>query len=116
VLSRIADSIYWMSRYLERAGNTARLLEINLTYLLEAEDALPVATQWKPLLAITASEAAYAQAAGSDAITAGRVVQFMTGERSNPNSIRSSLRLARENARVVRDRISKEMWESMNET
>ena len=46
MLSRIADSLYWMSRYLERAGNTARLVEINLVHLLEAEDALPEAERW----------------------------------------------------------------------
>ncbi|MDX2170503.1 MAG: alpha-E domain-containing protein, partial [Deltaproteobacteria bacterium] len=59
MLSRIADSLYWMSRYLERAGNTARLVEINLVHLLEAEDALPEAAQWKPLLSISSSEEAY---------------------------------------------------------
>jgi uncharacterized alpha-E superfamily protein len=115
VLSRIADSIYWMSRYLERAGNTARLLEINLLYLLEAEDALPEAAQWKPLLAISASEDAYAACYGGPEITQRKVIQFMTAERANPSSIRNSLRLARENARVVRDRLSKEMWEAMNQ-
>ncbi len=115
MLSRIADSLYWMSRYLERAGNTARLLEINLLYLLEAEDALPEVAQWKPLLAISVSEDAYAACYGSSEITQRKVIQFMTAERSNPSSIRSSLRLARENARVVRDRISKEMWEAMNQ-
>ena len=115
MLSRIADSVYWMSRYLERAGNTARLIEINLLYLLEAEDALPVTAQWKPLLSITVSEEAYAQCYDGAAITAHKVIQFMTQERKNPNGIRTSLRLARENARVVRDRISMEMWEAMNE-
>jgi uncharacterized alpha-E superfamily protein len=115
VLSRIADSVYWMSRHLERAGDTARLIEINLLYLLEAEDALPVSSQWKPLLSITASEEAYAQCYEGGAISAHKVIQFMTQERKNPNAIRTSLRLARENARVVRDRISKEMWEAMNE-
>ena len=59
MLSRIADSLYWMSRYLERAGNTARLVEINLVHLLEAEDALPEAAQWRPLLSIGGSEEAY---------------------------------------------------------
>ncbi len=63
MLSRIADSLYWMSRYLERADNTARLVEINLLHLLEAEDALPEAAQWRPLLSISGSEEAYAQAA-----------------------------------------------------
>jgi uncharacterized alpha-E superfamily protein len=115
VLSRIADSLYWMSRYLERAGDTARLIEINLLYLLEAEDALSPAAQWGPLLSINSSEEAYATCYPGAEITAHKMIQFMTQERSNPNAIRSSLRLARENARVVRDRISKEMWEAMNE-
>ncbi|MGH7785368.1 MAG: alpha-E domain-containing protein [Candidatus Binatia bacterium] len=115
MLSRIADSLYWMSRYLERAGNTARLVEINLLHLLEAEDALPEVSQWRPLLSISDSEEAYKQRYDGGEITAGRTIQFMTRERANPNSIRSSLRLARENARVVRDRISNEMWEAINE-
>jgi uncharacterized alpha-E superfamily protein len=115
VLSRIADSLYWMSRYLERAGDTARLIEINLLYLLEAEDALSPAAQWGPLLSINGSEDAYATCYPGAEITAHKMIQFMTQERSNPNAIRTSLRLARENARVVRDRISKEMWEAMNE-
>jgi uncharacterized alpha-E superfamily protein len=115
VLSRIADSLYWMSRYLERAGNTARLVEINLLHLLEAEDALPEAAQWLPLLSISGSEEAYKKRYDGGEITASRTIQFMTRERQNANSIRSSLRLARENARVVRDRISNEMWEAINE-
>lgn len=115
MLSRIADSLYWMSRYLERAGNTARLIEINLLYLLEAEDALSPAAQWRPLLNISGSEETFGQCYQSADISAHKMIQFMTQERTNPNAIRSSLRLARENARVVRDRISKEMWEAMNE-
>src|SRR5215470_16257692 len=104
-----------MSRYLERAGNTARLVEINLLHLLEAEDALPEAAQWRPLLSISGSEDAYRKRYDGGEVTASRTIQFMTRERQNANSIRSSLRLARENARVVRDRISNEMWEAINE-
>lgn len=115
MLSRIADSLYWMSRYLERAGNTARLVEINLLHLLEAEDALPESAQWRPLLGISGSEEAYKKRYDGGEITASRTIQFMTRERQNANSIRSCLRLARENARVVRDRISNEMWEAINE-
>ena len=62
MLSRIADSLYWMSRYLERADNTARLIEINLLHLLEAEDALPEAAQWQPLLGICGHEDGFARA------------------------------------------------------
>jgi len=115
MLSRIADSLYWMSRYLERADGTARLIEINLTHLLEAEDALPEAAEWKPLLVICGHEPAWAERAGGREMTGARVTEFMTREPKNPGSIRASLRLARENARVVRDRISMEMWEALNE-
>jgi uncharacterized alpha-E superfamily protein len=115
MLSRIADSLFWMSRYLERAGNTARLVEINLVHLLEAEDALPEAAQWKPLLSISSSEEAYQARYEGAEVSASRTIQFMTKERSNPSAIRTSLRLARENARVVRDRISNEMWEAIND-
>jgi uncharacterized alpha-E superfamily protein len=114
MLSRIAESLYWMSRYLERADNTARLMEINLLYLVEAEEHLSEAVLWRPLLSISGSEAAFAQYGGAE-ITAQNVIQFMTKGPANPNAIHPSLRLARENARVVRDRISKEMWQGLNE-
>jgi uncharacterized alpha-E superfamily protein len=115
MLSRIAESLHWMSRYLERADNTSRMLQINLLYLVEAEDSLPTDTQWRPLLNITGADEAYATLYPDGEITAHRVIQFLTQDRANPGSIRNSLRLARENARALRDRISKEMWEAMNE-
>jgi uncharacterized alpha-E superfamily protein len=115
MLSRIAESLYWMSRYLERADSTARLVEINLLHLVEAENAIAVADEWRPLLVICGHEPEFAAVAGSREVTSSRVIEFITRERRNPGSVRHSLRLARENARVVRDRISKEMWESVNE-
>ena len=115
MLSRIAESLYWMSRYLERVDSTARLVDINLLHLIEAESALSEASEWRPLLAICGHEEAYARLYGTSEISSARAIHFMTVERRNPGSIRTSLRLARENARVVRDRISKEMWESVNE-
>ena len=117
MLSRIADSMYWMSRYLERAGETARLMEINLLYLVEAEEDMSEEEKWRPILQISSAEPLYQELYGTDApVSAQRVLQFVTGERGNSNSIRSCLRLFRENARVARDRISKEMWEAANET
>jgi len=115
MLSRIAESLYWMSRYLERVDSTARLVEINLLHLLEAESAITEPDEWRPLLAICVAEGQYAKAFGSDQITGARVIRFLLEERANPGSVRTSLRLARENARVVRDRISKEMWECVND-
>jgi uncharacterized alpha-E superfamily protein len=115
LLSRIADSLYWMSRYLERADSTARLVEINLIHLLEADRVLSEATEWKPLLAICGTEAVYEKAFGTSEVTSARVIQFLLRERANSGSARTSLRLARENARAVRDRISREMWECVND-
>ena len=115
MLSRIADSTYWMARSLERVDNIARLLDINLLYLLEAEDALAEPAQWQPLLGIFSSEATYDEIYPDAGIRRDRVIRFMTQEKKNPGSLYSSLRVARENARVVRDRISREMWEAMNE-
>ncbi len=115
MLSRIADSLYWMSRCLERVDNTARLIEINLLHLVETQDHLSRAAQWRPLLSISGSEEAFEQRYGAGEISAARVIRFLSQERSNPNAIHSSLRLARENARVVRDRISKEMWQAVND-
>jgi uncharacterized alpha-E superfamily protein len=116
MLSRIADSMYWMSRYQERAGETARLMEINLLYLLEAEEDMTEEDKWLPILKISSSEGLFTSLYGKDvALTAQRMLQFISSERGNSNSIRSCVRLFRENARVARDRISKEMWEMVNE-
>ena len=114
MLSRIADSMYWMARYLERAGETARLMEINLLYLVEAEEDMGEEDKWRPILQINASEPLYDEQF-SGGISTARVLQFISAGRSNPSSIRTCLRLFRENARVARDRISKEMWEAVNE-
>jgi uncharacterized alpha-E superfamily protein len=115
MLSRIADSIYWMSRYLQRAGDTARLMDINMLYMLEAEEDMSETDKWRPLLSITSAENSFAGLYSDGQITQERVLQFMTAEKANGNSIRTCVRLARENARIARDRISKEMWEAINE-
>lgn len=115
MLSRIANSLYWMSRYLERIDNTARLIEINVLHMLEVEDSISEANQWKPLLEICGSEQAYLACHPGGEVKAKRMIQFMTQEKNHPGSIYHSLRAARENARIVRDRISKEMWEAINE-
>lgn len=115
MLSRIADSMYWMARYLERAGETARLMEINLIYLVEAEEDMGEEDKWLPILQINSSEPLYYEQFGNGSISSARVLQFISAGRNNPSSIRTCLRLFRENARVARDRISKEMWEAVNE-
>jgi uncharacterized alpha-E superfamily protein len=103
-----------MSRYLERVDGAARIIEINLIYMLEAETRLSEAAEWRPILAICGQEEAFRKVHGED-VTARRVLDFMARDAKQHGSIRTSLRLARENARVVRDRISREMWECINE-
>ena len=111
MLARVAESIYWMSRYVERAENVARFIEVNLNLMLD----LPVGSeqQWKPLVDTTGDAAEFAKRYG--AATQRNVIQFLTFDEKSANSICSCLRAARENARSVREIISSEMWEQCNE-
>ncbi|QEL17907.1 alpha-E domain-containing protein [Limnoglobus roseus] len=106
MISRVAEHCFWMARYLERAENTARVLEVNQTLLLDFH--VPVEQQWKPVLIISGIH-------DYEGDTGGESVQgYMTWDEENPFSIVSSLAWARENARIIREVISAEMWERMN--
>src|SRR5712675_618923 len=110
MLSRVADSIYWMGRYIERAENVARFIDVNLNLNLD----LPAgsAEQWQPLVSITDDDELFAKRYGQS--TRENVIEFLTFDADNPNSILSCLRVARENARSVREIISSEMWIQIN--
>jgi len=110
MLSRVADSIYWMSRYIERAESVARFIDVNLHRLLD----LPVVAdeQWEPLVITTGDHAQFLARYGK--ATRETVIRFLTFDGENPNSILSCLRASRENARTVREVISREMWEQVN--
>jgi uncharacterized alpha-E superfamily protein len=110
MLSRVAENLYWMARYLERAENTARLVNVNSNLLLD----LPpqVRPGWAPLIEITGGEAQFRQAYGE--ADERSVAKFMIGDTTNPGSILSSLGQARENARTVRDYMPREAWEQVN--
>ena len=110
MLSRVADSIYWLNRYIERAENVARFVEVNLNLLMD--NPVGVAQQWDPLIAVTGDRALFHER--YDEATADRVLDFLTFDTTSPNSIRSCVRAARENARSVRETISSEMWEQVN--
>ncbi len=110
MLSRVAESIYWMSRYVERAENVARFISVNLNLSLDMPG--EAGQQWWPLVVITGDEHEFQQRIA--ATTKESVVQFLTFDTENPNSILSCLRKARENARGVREIISAEMWEHIN--
>lgn len=110
MLSRVAESVYWMSRYIERAENVARFVSVNLNLSLDSpRDAQQ---QWLPLVGTTGDDEAFA--AHYDTPSKENVIQFLTLDRDNPNSILSCLTAARENARSVRECISAEMWEHVN--
>ncbi|MBK1718261.1 alpha-E domain-containing protein [Thiocystis violacea] len=115
MLSRIAESLYWMSRNLERADNTARVLDINVIHMLESDEGLTEEMQWKPLLTIVGADEGYEDLYPDGHVTVQRVIHLLTQDPRNPGCIHNSLRLSRENARVVRDRISNAMWETLNE-
>lgn len=116
MLSRMGEALYWMARYLERADNTARLLAINLSHLVGDEVSSMSTEQWEPLLTITGGTQTFFSLPHNREITKSTVVAYLTYEPANFSSIHNCMRLARENARVVRDMISKEMWESLNQS
>ncbi len=109
MLSRVAESIYWMSRYVERAENVARVVNVNLNMMLEAsgDD-----QQWEPLVNTTGDNEDFKKRFGEP--NKENVIKFLTFDQSNPNSILSCVRAARENARSVREIISSEMWLQLN--
>ncbi len=111
MLSRVAESIYWMSRYVERADNVARFVDVNLNLILDADIGLE--RQWEPLVNTSGDHEDFAERYGT--ATQENVVNFLTFDEENPNSILSCLRAARENARTVREIISSSMWEQLNE-
>jgi len=115
MLSRTADHLFWMSRYTERAENTARLLDVNYQTALLPQSTAEAQTGWRGLLSISELKPAYAAKYG-ESITARDVMDFMVRDEKNPSSIVSCLRNARENARAVRGTLTTEVWETQNQT
>ena len=114
MLSRTADHLFWMSRYTERAENTARMLDVNYqTSLLPQSDAV-AQMGWQGLLSISELTGAYGKQ--YDSVNARDVMDFMVKDESNPSSIVSCLGAARENARAVRGALTTEVWETQNQT
>lgn len=112
MLSRVASSVYWLSRYIERAENYARFMDVNLSLIMD----LPpnMTEQWQPLVRITGDDKKFEDKYGLQ-YTKENVVSFLTFDLDNPNSILSCLTGARENARTIREIISSEMWQQINE-
>jgi uncharacterized alpha-E superfamily protein len=114
MLCRVADSLFWMSRYIERAENTARLTDVHVQLLLELSsgDGEMTAAHWRAVLASLGDLAPFEES-GAPCDTPS-VTQFLTFSADNPSSVLSCVLAARENARMIRDQISVEMWEVIN--
>lgn len=111
MLSRVASSIYWMGRYLERAENYARFLEVNYNLMLDLPPDMK--EQWDAILQSTADEKFFKSK--YKLYNRKNIINFLAFDVTNPNSIISSVNYARENARIVRENLSKESWEKINE-
>lgn len=110
MLSRVADSIFWLNRYVERAENVARFVDVNLTMLMDNPTSSD--QQWEPIVLTTGDLPLFQERYGN--ATAEKVIQFLTFDDGYANSILSCLRAARENARSIREIISSEMWQQIN--
>ena len=114
MLSRTADHLFWMSRYTERAENTARMLDVSYQTSLLPQNSAVAQQGWQGLLRISELMPAYESLYGE--VNANDVLHFMVRAETNPSSIVSCLRAARENARAVRGVLPTEVWETANTT
>jgi uncharacterized alpha-E superfamily protein len=114
VLSRTADHLFWMARYIERAENTARMLDVNMTTSLLPLSAEVAEHGWRAVLSISELQTAFD--AKYSTLTPRDVLDFMVRDPGNPSSIFACLQAARENARAVRGVLTTEVWETHNDT
>jgi uncharacterized alpha-E superfamily protein len=108
LLARYADCIFWLARYVERAENLARILDVNETFSRDSKGG----QNWRSIVQLNSDEERFF--AGHDAASVNRVVNFYVIDGNNPTSIVSTIRCARENARTLRPLISTEMWVQLN--
>ncbi len=108
LLARYAEGIFWLARYVERAENLARILDVNATFARDSRGG----RDWLPVLQLNADEDRFAEAHGAP--TAEAVLRFYVTDRANPTSIVGAVAAARENARALRPLISTEMWAQLN--
>jgi uncharacterized alpha-E superfamily protein len=115
MLSRVANLIYWTARYLERAENAARLLDVNaqLVLDLQSRQAADDPRSWEPLVYVCGGDELFHKLYGTE-VTERTVVDFVLFNRQNPSSVLSCIAFARENARCIRDQLASEVWEELN--
>jgi uncharacterized alpha-E superfamily protein len=114
MLSRTADHLFWMARYIERAENTARMLDVNVSTSLLPQSAESAERGWRAMLGISELQAAFD--ARYPKLVPQDVLDFMVRDPKNASSIHSCLQAARENARAVRGTLTTEVWETHNDT
>jgi len=114
MLSRVADHLYWMARYTERAENLARMLDVNCRMTLLRSDEDAVRRRWSSTLETVGQLEPFLAARG--AVTQAAAIEWLSFERGNPGSIGQCLGLARENAHAVRGTLTSEAWETLNAT
>jgi uncharacterized alpha-E superfamily protein len=114
MLSRTADHLFWMARYIERAENTARMLDVTMSTSLLPQPAEDVERAWRAVLGISELQAAFD--ARYPITTPADVLDFLLRDPTNPSSIYCCLQAARENARAVRGSLTTEVWETHNDT
>jgi uncharacterized alpha-E superfamily protein len=114
LISRVADHCFWFGRYIDRAESSARLLQATRSLVFDAD--IPVTHCWQPLVIVSGEEAPFVARHGREAVGNGELVQeYMTWSKESFVSLATSVRAARECARAVRDQLSLELWEEINE-
>jgi len=114
VIARVADHCFWFGRYVERAESTARVLQVTGALALDAE--LPPVRCWQPVVIVAGQERHFVERHGRASLGDAEVVQrYLVSDEDNPVSLRRSVAAARENARSVREVVSLEVWQAVNE-
>ena len=111
MLSRVADSLFWLGRYAERAENYSRFIDVNFNLSIDLPPGMK--EQWRPLITATGDEVLYKKLYSD--YSRENAIRFLAFDKRNHNSIIASVVNARENARQVRENISKETWEVLND-
>jgi uncharacterized alpha-E superfamily protein len=111
----VANLVYWLARYLERAENTARIIDVNaqLVLDLQARQGVDDPRAWEPLVFVSGDDAKFFELYGHP-VTEQSVVEYLLFDLRNPGSVKSCIAAARENARCIRDQLASEVWEDVN--
>jgi uncharacterized alpha-E superfamily protein len=113
MISRVAESCFWLHRYIERAESAARLLRVSRSFILDMN--LPALDRWRPTIVVSGEAERFAELFPPAAVKDGEAVQqYLAWDERNPVSIVQSVERARENARVTRDVLSHDVWEALN--